>query len=78
MVLLNILVWSGGLGFQVTFTRADGKFNWDWTNGKATGPIILIMACESPTYLLWHLLTLAQITLRMPHTKDWHTTPCLP
>jgi len=44
VILLNILVWSGGLGFQVTFTRADGKFNWDWTDSKATGPIILIMA----------------------------------
>ncbi|RXK39236.1 hypothetical protein M231_03456 [Tremella mesenterica] len=42
--LINILTWGGGLGFQVTFHRADGKKNWDWTTGEATGPIILLMA----------------------------------
>lgn len=46
---LNILVWGGGLGFQVKFTRADGVKNWDWSTGAATGPIILLMACESPS-----------------------------
>ena len=46
-VVLNLVVWIGGLGFQVKFTRADGKFDYDWTNGKATGPLILLMSCES-------------------------------
>lgn len=44
VVFLNILIWSGGLGFQVKFTRATVQAKWDWTNSAAVGPIILIMA----------------------------------
>ncbi|ORX37399.1 putative DUF895 domain membrane protein [Kockovaella imperatae] len=44
VLVLNILVWGGGIGFQVTFKRADGKFDWDWTNPKAHGPLVLLMS----------------------------------
>jgi hypothetical protein len=50
---LNILVWGGGLGFQVKFTRDDvveggsvmgTPVKWDWTDSVAGGPIILLMS----------------------------------
>ena len=49
--LMNILIWGGGLGFQVKFNRADknvlgADIPWDWTTSAAVGPIILLMACE--------------------------------
>jgi hypothetical protein len=43
IILLNIAVWSGGLAFQVTFTREDDARSWDWTVNAAVGPIILVM-----------------------------------
>ena len=46
VVILNIIIWSGGLGFQVQFSRETVKDKWDWTTGAGVGPIILIMACE--------------------------------
>lgn len=51
VLLINLLVWGAGLGFQVKFNRADkiilgAPIPWDWTVGAAVGPIILIMACE--------------------------------
>lgn len=46
--ILNIIVWVGGLVFQVGFKRtAEGHRLpevWDWTAGGATGPLILLMA----------------------------------
>jgi hypothetical protein len=47
VIFLNLLIWSGGLGFQVTFTRHDTAPKWDWTDHAAAGPIVLIMACKS-------------------------------
>ncbi|KAJ9642215.1 hypothetical protein H2204_002584 [Knufia peltigerae] len=49
VLLMNILVWSGGLGFQVKFSRTDelilgGHRPLDWTVHAAAGPLILLMA----------------------------------
>ena len=44
VILFNIMVWSGGLALQLTFTRADDPQHYDWTDGKATGPLILLLA----------------------------------
>ncbi|KAK5181816.1 hypothetical protein LTR44_006016 [Exophiala sp. CCFEE 6388] len=49
VLLMNILIWGAGLGFQVKFTRADevilgDKRPWDWTVHAAAGPIVLLMA----------------------------------
>lgn len=51
VLFVNILVWGAGLGFQVKFNRADktvlgAHIPWDWTDGAAPGPLILLMACE--------------------------------
>lgn len=48
VLVLNIIVWAAGLGFQVQFTRADKVVRgvpipWDWHVGVAVGPIILLM-----------------------------------
>ena len=42
--LLILVVWLGGLGFQVQFTRTTPHTLWDWTDAAAVGPIILFMA----------------------------------
>ncbi|WVQ82739.1 hypothetical protein IAT38_004871 [Cryptococcus sp. DSM 104549] len=44
VIVLNIIIWAGGLGFQVQFTRATEHTAWDWSEGPAVGPIILLMA----------------------------------
>jgi hypothetical protein len=46
VLFLNVLIWSGGVGFQVQFTRDTVHTPWDWTVPAAVGPIIHIMACE--------------------------------
>ncbi|CAN8104143.1 unnamed protein product [Discula destructiva] len=48
VLVLNCIVWAAGLGFQVQFTRADKVVRgvpipWDWHEGVAVGPIILLM-----------------------------------
>jgi MFS family permease len=45
VIALNIAIWSGGLSFQVTFTRETKHTTWDWTDHAAVGPIILVMFC---------------------------------
>lgn len=45
VVVLNIVIWVGGLVFQVKFTRSTDHAVWDWSDGAATGPIILLMSC---------------------------------
>jgi hypothetical protein len=50
VLVMNLLIWGAGIGFQVKFTRADkivmnNPIPWDWTVGAAVGPIILLMAC---------------------------------
>ena len=52
VALLNTAVWVGGLVFQLQFTRDTDHIPWDWTQGAAVGPIILLMSCESPS--AWH------------------------
>ncbi|PNY26827.1 Uncharacterized protein TCAP_03236 [Tolypocladium capitatum] len=47
--ILTCIVWAGGLGFQIKFTRASVEvlgvaIPWDWTFGVAAGPIILMLA----------------------------------
>ncbi|ORY34262.1 major facilitator superfamily domain-containing protein [Naematelia encephala] len=42
--ILACIVWGGGLGLQVQYTRATPHTPWDWTDGAAVGPIILIAA----------------------------------
>ncbi|KAI1628089.1 major facilitator superfamily domain-containing protein [Exophiala viscosa] len=49
VLLMNILIWCAGIGFQVKFTRADevilgDKRPWDWSVHAAAGPIVLLMA----------------------------------
>ncbi|ODO05922.1 hypothetical protein I350_04983 [Cryptococcus amylolentus CBS 6273] len=44
VAVLNIIIWAGGLGFQVQFSRATDHTVWDWSEGPAVGPIILLMA----------------------------------
>lgn len=49
---LMCLVWGGGIGFQLKFTRSSTevsgeKLHWDWTVGAAAGPIVLMFSCES-------------------------------
>ena len=51
VLLMNILIWGAGVGFQVKFTRNSeavlgADIAWDWTVGAATGPIILLMSCR--------------------------------
>ena len=46
VALLNTAVWVGGLVFQVQFSRDTDHDPWDWTQGAAIGPIILLMSCE--------------------------------
>lgn len=43
---LNLIVWIGGLAFQVKFTRSTPHVPWDWHEKAMIGPIILIMACK--------------------------------
>ena len=54
VLFLNCLIWASGLGFQVQFSRdttATGDIlkgvaiPWDWTDGVASGPIVLLMSC---------------------------------
>lgn len=52
VAVLEIIVWSGGIAFQVKWDvdrQAGQLYSWDWTVSHAVGPIILIMACESPS-----------------------------
>lgn len=49
VLVLNCVVWAGGLAFQVGFTRSSTvvrgeEIPWDWTVGVAAGPIVLLMA----------------------------------
>lgn len=48
--ILNIIVWTGGIVFQTTFSRTSVGHRlpapWDWTDGAAVGPLILLMSCE--------------------------------
>lgn len=46
VTLLLVVIWGGGLGFQVKFTRNTKQDIWDWTTGAAVGPIILLMSCK--------------------------------
>jgi len=55
VIFIVLLTWSGGLAFQVTFTRATPWTVWDWTSAGAAGPIVLLMACKCK-HLLWHLI----------------------
>ena len=57
VVVLEFGVWSGGYVFQRQFSRADEHKAWDWSNPKATGPIILILSCG--------LLVLREVTTDM-------------
>lgn len=45
VIVLNIVIWVGGLVFQVKFTRHSEHVVWDWSDGAAIGPIILLMSC---------------------------------
>lgn len=45
VIVLNIIIWVGGLVFQLKFTRHTEHTVWDWSDGAATGPIILLMSC---------------------------------
>ncbi|AFR98414.1 hypothetical protein J008_06397 [Cryptococcus neoformans] len=44
VIVLNIVIWVGGLVFQVKFTRHSEHVVWDWSDGAAIGPIILLMS----------------------------------
>ncbi|KGB79054.1 hypothetical protein I307_02859 [Cryptococcus deuterogattii 99/473] len=44
VIVLNIIIWVGGLVFQLKFTRHTEHTVWDWSDGAATGPIILLMS----------------------------------
>lgn len=41
---LIIATWSGGLAFQLKFTRKTPSPVWDYTTHAAVGPIILLMS----------------------------------
>ena len=45
VAVLNTAVWTGGLVFQTKFNRDTDHTPWDWTEGAAVGPIILLMSC---------------------------------
>ena len=86
-LFLNLLVWSGECAFQVKYKRNDdGKVRmpdgWDFTEGIAAGPIILLMACESLPSTQRQISSYGprscQTTSPTPRTRVWHTTPCLP
>ena len=60
VLFLNCLIWASGLGFQVQFSRdttATGDIlkgvaiPWDWTDGVAAGPIVLLMSCTFSPFL---------------------------
>lgn len=43
---LTILVWGGGLAFQVQFKRTDPSPEWDWTDPEARGPMALVFSYQ--------------------------------
>nr|ODN96731.1 hypothetical protein L204_03440 [Cryptococcus depauperatus CBS 7855] len=44
VAVLNVIIWIGGLVFQVSFNRGTNHIKWDWIDKDAVGPIILLMA----------------------------------
>jgi predicted MFS family arabinose efflux permease len=48
VLLLNVIVWVGGLVFQVGFMRNTEGHRlpkvWDWTSSESAGPLILLMS----------------------------------
>ncbi|EKD00083.1 DUF895 domain membrane protein [Trichosporon asahii var. asahii CBS 8904] len=42
-LILELGVWSGAVAWQVQFKRTEPHLNMDWSNGRAPGPLLLLL-----------------------------------
>lgn len=42
-LILELGVWGGAVAWQVQFKRTEPHLNMDWTNGRAPGPLLLLL-----------------------------------